>query len=534
VSEEGATGFRWPYAAAIVLAAETPDQRRWAKEEALKLVRVLASKHPKVVVVDLVTGGDTLGSLLKVSEGHGIVDVLFRGASFSSTARRPENENFFFLPTGTAAPPRPVLYRHPGWAKVASRLTGANAFLVPCVKAEDWLESGPISGFESCLLVNALGGEVALPEKAKVLKEFRPPAESGREEGAEAAGPIEAVAEAAGPVEAKAAGLVEATAEPADEPLADEVTQGAGATEPSKPFAAEPVGLPGYSLKPERETDPAFGSPYEIGSAPALVRPDMEPERKPHRSKRRLIGPIFAGVAIVLLVFTLWQAWQDGFFVREAALVGDVDEHIQPEAEGTEAASGSGEVEAGSPEQAAPAPAEEPAAVVSSVPEVTFGYSVAIASFRTLDEAAAHVRRHARADVRFYIVPTSVRGVVWNRVLAGMLSSRDEAEVLLETLVRDGIKEAANAWDIRPTWLAFRFGTYPNLQDARATVDTLEGLGIPAYLIRASGRTSGQVQAYHVYAGGYDNQATAQPLADQIARAGLEAELVERTGLPPQ
>ena len=79
-------GFRWPYAAAIVLAAETPDQRRWAKEEALKLVRVLASKHPKVVVVDLVSGGDTLGSILNVSEGPGIVDVLFRGASFSSTA----------------------------------------------------------------------------------------------------------------------------------------------------------------------------------------------------------------------------------------------------------------------------------------------------------------------------------------------------------------------------------------------------------------------------------------------------------------
>ena len=128
----------------------------------------------------------------------------------------------------------------------------------------------------------------------------------------------------------------------------------------------------------------------------------------------------------------------------------------------------------------------------------------------------------------------AVRGVVWNRVLAGMLVSKDGAEDLLEALVRDGVKDAANAWDIRPTWLAFRFGTYPNLQDARATVETLEGLGIPAYLIRASGRAAGRGQAYHVYAGGYDNQAIAQPLADQIARAGLEAELVERMGLPPQ
>ena len=492
VSEEGATGFRWPYAAVIVLAAETPDQRRWAKEEALKLVRVLASKHPKVVVVDLVSGGDTLGSILDVSEGRGIVDVFFRGASFSSTARRPENENFFFLPTGNAAPPRPVLYRHPGWAKVASRLSGANAFLVPCVAADDWLESGPIAGFESCLLVNALGVEVPLPEQAKVLAEFKPPAEAAELD--------EATVEEAAPG-------MEASVEPVDEPVADEVTLTSEAPEP----------------------EPAFGSPYEIGSAPSLVTPGSALQGRPSRSRRRLMGPVFAGIAIVLLVFTLWKAWQDGFFVRELALVGDVDEQL-------EAASEQGGAETEPPGQGTheTAPAGEPAGAVVTEPEVTLGYSVAIASFPSMDEAATHVRRLARADVRFYIVPTMVRGVVWNRVLAGMLASKDEAEDLLETLVRDGVKDAANAWDIRPTWLAFRFGTYPNLQDARATVETLEGLGIAAYLIRASGRAAGQGQAYHVYAGGYDNQATAQPLADQMARAGLEAELVERMGLPPQ
>ena len=512
-------GFRWPYAAAIVLAAETPDQRRWAKEEALKLVRVLASKHPKVVVVDLVSGGDTLGSILNVSEGPGIVDVLFRGASFSSTARRPEKENFFFLPTGTAAPPRPVLYRHPGWAKVASRLSGANAFLVPCVNAHDWLESGPVAGFESCLLVNALGVEVPLPESAKVLAEFKPPAEVGAVEAVETP---------------ETAGLDEAAVEPVDEPVADEVTLTSRAHEPEEEVSADLWDPPEHAESPEPAS--LFGSQYEAGIAPSLVTPDVSSGKRPAGSRRRLIGPVFAGVAIVLLVFTLWKAWQDGFFVRELALVGDVDEQIQPGGEQLEAASEQTATEAEQAGQGLPeaTPTEGPVGTVSREPEVTLGYSVAIASFRTLEEAAAHVRRHTQSDMRFYIVPTMVRGVVWNRVLAGMLVSRDEADDLLEALVRDGVKDAANAWDIRPTWLAFRFGTYPNLQDARATVETLEGLGIPAYLLRASGRAAGRGQAYHVYAGGYDNQATAQPLADQIARAGLEAELVERMGLPPQ
>jgi cell division septation protein DedD len=533
VSEEEATGFRWPHAAAIVLAAETPDQRRWAKEEALKLVRVLASKHPKVVVVDLVTGGDTLGSILKVSEGHGIVDVLFRGASFSSTARRPDNENFFFLPTGTAAPPRPVLYRHPGWAKVASRLSGANAFLVPCVNADNWTESGPIAGFESCLLVNALGVEVPLPEQAKVLAEFKPPDESGVVGVMEAAERNEAPAELPVDESVEDTAPVEASAEPVDEPMADEVTLTSAEPAPEQEEPADPWARPEYAASPD--PDSLYGGPFEVGSAPSLVTPEVAQATR-SLGPRRLLGPVFASIAIILLAFTLWKAWQDGFFVREAALVGDLDEQVQPGDEQLEAASESAGSDAEEPGQAAreAGVTEEPPAAVSREPEETLGYSVAIASFRTVDEAAAHMRRNARSDVRFYIVPTMVRGVVWNRVLAGMLASRDEAEDLLETLVRDGVKDAANAWDIRPTWMAFRFGTYPNLQDARATVDTLEGLGIPAYLIRASGRTSGQGQAYHVYAGGYDNQATAQPLADQIARAGLEAELVERTGLPPQ
>ncbi len=489
----------------MVLAAETPDQQRWAVEEALKLVRVLASKHPKVVVIDLISGEDTLGSALSVKEEHGIVDVFFRGASFSATARRPENENFFFLPTGTAAPPRPVLYRHPGWAKVASRLTDANAFLVPCVKADDWSAAGPIAGFESCLLINALGVEASLPQQARVLAEFKPPEELS---GVEA--PVRAT---------------DATVEPVEEPVADEVTL--------TPDAPERVEEREAAFQAEAEL--GYGSPYEIGSAPSLVTPDNAPKKRVPRPTRRTLGPIFAGVAIVLLLFTLWKAWQDGFFVRELALVGDVDEQIQPGNEEVEAAGDQGDAQA-TRDDVAPqaAPMEEPPAAVPSEPEVTLGYSVAIASFRTMDEAVAQLRRYARSDVRFYIVPTMVRGVVWNRVLAGLLVSREEAEDLLEALVRDGVKEAANAWDIRPTWLAFRFGTYPNLQDARATVETLEGLGIPAYLVRAGGRTSGQGQAYHVYAGGYDNQATAQPLADLIARAGLEAELVERMGLPPQ
>ena len=527
---EQTADFTWPYATALILAAETPEQRRWAIGEALELARRLALEHPKVVVLDLLAGGESVAAALGVEGGPGIVDVFFRGASFSSAARRTKYEKFFFLPIGTAPPPREVLYGHPGWAKVASRLANAKAFLLPCVSADDWLDTGPIVGFESCVVLNGLGFDVPLPEGAVLLAEFQPAPESDVEEPDWVP-------------EAESAG-----AEPEAEPVSDEVISSAEPAAPEEIVEFEPrpvftpptapMPQPGGPLAEDRVVpDEAYEEAYpgrEVGRAPSIIAPQRAWPRLAAHPGNRLLGPVFAGIAIVLLMFTLWRAWQDGFFVS-ADITGNVNLQAQSQREPLEAASErtSREVDDdASPGSLAATPVAE-SGESAGASEVMLGYSVAVASFRSLEEARDHIRAHGRSDIGFYVAPTVVRGVVWNRVLAGTLGTREEAQALMESLVRDGVKDQVNSWDIRPTWLAFRLGTYPSLQDARATIATLEGLGIPAYLVPA-GRTAVQGDAYYVYAGGYDTPAAAQPLADQLARAGLEAELIERLGSPPQ
>jgi cell division septation protein DedD len=156
---------------------------------------------------------------------------------------------------------------------------------------------------------------------------------------------------------------------------------------------------------------------------------------------------------------------------------------------------------------------------------------VAIVSYTSFDDALARQKELMREDMPVYIAPTPVRGVIYYRVYAGLLADRGAAEALMARLVREGVKEAAGAWDVRPARYAFDFGVYPSLRDARAVIETLLGQGVPAYAVPAPGDAAGAA-AYHVYAGGYETPEDARPLEEVIDRAGLDAELVERVGVP--
>ncbi len=568
--------FSWPHATALVVAAETSEQRHWAIAEVLRLVRELASQQPKVVLVDLLPGEESISSTLGMSGGQGIVDVLFRGAAFSTVARRPESETFFFLPVGTAPPPRDVLYEHAGWSKVSSRLADANAYLLPCVSVRHWLEAGPIAGFESCVVVNAAGGDVELPEGVQRLSEYRMlpriPEPDVVEPEAEGVAPepeaedTEDEAEAphveiAAPVAERLA--EEVTLEPEPETDAEslkgqrpppqfvfpkpEVT-----AESVAPVDAEPESDAEFAAAaaewqppptPEFEADyflgdSAAGAAAEIGaSSPSIITPGETAKGRSRR--RRVIGPLFAGVAVVVLAFTLWRAWQDGFFVQELGLVEDVDQQAPAGDESLEAATG--QESAQIPREAEP-PAVQPAAPTeeeieagpapaATVTQTSLAYSVAIASYPSLQDALDHQERIARSDLPVYVAPTPVRGALWYRVLAGMVETEAEAAELNRALVTQGLKGEASSWDVRPARLAFLFGTYPAVSDAQASVETLEGLGIPAYIVPAPPLAAGQARAHHVYAGGYRSPEEAEPLRELITGAGLDAELVERVGL---
>ena len=495
----------WPHAVTLVLAAESSRQRRWAVSTAIEIVRKLAGER-KVVLADV--RGQTPSSIaeaLGVGEGEGIVDVLFRGASFSAVARRPESENFFFLSAGSAPPPLQVFYHHPRWQKIASRLAAADAHLLPCVSAEDWLEAGPIPGFAACILLNGSGREIELPGGARKLAEFLAPVEIREETVTVDARPDDAV-------EPESESAVQATAEPADTTPQDKQPE----VEP--PFEAEPAF--------EIET-PALAAEEPEASSPSGVGWSSDEEAAHHRSggrsgpmsgllsgpRRRSIVPAVALVAAIALVVILWKVMGSGQTPEGGETLAVTD---TTEAAGPAALTGGPDLAGGRPRG------------------VNLPYSVAIASYSSLDDALARQRELARADLPVYVAPTPVRGVVYYRVFAGMLPEREQGEALMADLVRRGIKDTVRAWDVRPARYAFSFGIYPTARDARSVVETLQEQGVPAYTVPAPAVAGSDEVGYHVYAGGYEEPEDAQPLRTIIDRAGLETELVERVGWVPQ
>jgi hypothetical protein len=162
-------------AIAIIVAADDAQRRLWAIRGAVAIARRLAQGH-KVLLADLeCSAPSVLAAVLNVEKGPGVVDVFFRGASFATAARRPEGEPFLFLPSGDEPPPLANIYDHTGWAKIARCLRSNNAIFLACASADDWLEAGPIPGFEACMVLNANEGSVRLPPGARRIAEVVAP-----------------------------------------------------------------------------------------------------------------------------------------------------------------------------------------------------------------------------------------------------------------------------------------------------------------------------------------------------------------------
>ena len=529
----------WPNAVTLVLAGRSARQRRWAATTAIDVARKLASSRQKVIIADLDRRQPSaLADALGLTPGAGIVDVLFRGASFSTVARRPEREGFFVLPLGNDPPPADDLFQHGRWRKIAARLTDADAHLLPCVTEEDWLAAGPIPGFEACIVFNGAEQEAELPAGARQLAEFIAPPEIREETpisiSPESAEPDVEKLETPGREEVAAPPLAEGDVEVLVEPLpepqgpAATVEAESGERRASAWTLEEPVA-------DEYTEEPRASGPVDDASVESV---GLGPGRRRGSDRRGiLIGA--AAVVAVIAVLAVWQVLgresegmpENG--VPEArAPAGRTDEAAQ--AAGSRGDPQRGEADAaeegpGSVEAAAGEGAGEPSLTAAT----PLPYSVAIASYSSLDDAVERQRRWSRGDLTFYVAPTVVRGVVYYRVFGGILPDREQAQRLMAELVQAGVKEAVNDWDVRPTRLAFTFGTYPSERDASASVESLRGRGIPAYVVKVPAAGEGGT-AYQVYAGGYERPADARPLQDRIAEAGLDAELVERVGVVPR
>ncbi len=524
--------MRWPYALSLVTAAKGARQQRWVVDTSIEIVRRLAAQR-RVVLVDLAPGSPSAtATALGLEPGAGIVDVLFRGASFSATAVRPPSETFHYLQLGADPPPMSVLLQHARWEKIAQRLPETGAHLVLSVPAEVWLEAGPARGFESSIVLNATGEDLELPAGARQLAEFLAPLAVREAPDV----PVDSMADAeAAEDEAADKELVSRVSQPTaeDEGLdvgASDAVGRAGAGPLAEPAAAEAMEEgDSEKLAPPDEaaasTSSAFEPQREALTPPdfrpgALARPRVLLERGVAGRKtrggllsglrRRSVVPAAGVAAAAVLAFAFWRVIADGGQPVGAPPLEAAAETVAVAEPG-------------------PAAAGAPEATPVTVPETKLPFSVAIASYSSFEDAEARRRKLTRPDLPVYVAPTPVRGVVWYRVFAGILPERQQAEELMAQLVREGIKDTIRGWDIRPARYAFSFGTYDSARDASAVVETLFGRGVPAYIVPA--RRAGEAVGFHVYAGGYESEEDGRVLRERIERAGLELNLVERVGL---
>ena len=240
------------------------------------------------------------------------------------------------------------------------------------------------------------------------------------------------------------------------------------------------------------------------------------------------------GAAIVLVLLTVWILVARGALgVPGAGEASATPARTDENAGDTEAPAnvdGEADLSAGAPIEMLPPsrPAPELTAIADAAPELPF--SVLIASFaaRTDAEDRLNALRPSSNEL-FFIAPTPVRGSLYHRVFAGAHTLRSDAAATMERLVSDGRKDAASAWDVRPVRFSYRLGIYGSAAEVARALARAGAGGVPAFVVKAA--ADGE-SLFMLYAGAYESETAAQPMAGLLAAAGLRAELVSRRGTP--
>ncbi|WP_420614588.1 SPOR domain-containing protein [Candidatus Palauibacter sp.] len=339
------------------------------------------------------------------------------------------------------------------------------------------------------------------------------------------------------------------------------------------PFESSVAPTPALEPEPEPESEPehepeAVEDAAEPQPEPAPT-PAVEPEPDaapadwapaPGRARgRRPRGPLVAALAIAALAVGNWWAYRNGWFDNAISRVGSMiaarDEApaAAPATETTPVETpvedGPATADAGTPtdplDVAAPtdppevaAPASIPPPPDASTVAAAFEsaaerpYSVLLGSFSDPAEAAERVAeiRSLHGAVLYFMAPTTIREVRYQRILAGAVASEAEASALMDELAAVGVAEEANAWLLRPVRLAYDLGVFTDRAEMEARIDELASLGIPAYSLETA---LDGMPVFRVYGGAYENEEAAAPMSDALDAAGESATLVVRRGATP-
>ena len=199
----------------------------------------------------------------------------------------------------------------------------------------------------------------------------------------------------------------------------------------------------------------------------------------------------------------------------------------EADANGGDVDAGGGLVGAGS---ASSRPALDPAGAAlafDAAPERP--YSVLVRSLGDAADAANHAAelRSATPGLLYFTAPTPVEGILYHRIFAGALRNETEAAAVLESLARAGAVDGVNTWQLRPVRLAYDLGVFTESSEAEARIAELAARNIPAYRLAVS--VDGRA-IFRVYAGAYEDERAALPLAGLLEAAGEVARLVPRRG----
>lgn len=315
------------------------------------------------------------------------------------------------------------------------------------------------------------------------------------------------------------------------------------------PFESSVAPTPAIEPEPEPELEPAPTPVVEPESEPDAAPADLPPAPGKARG-RRPRGPLVAALAIAALAVGNWWAYRNGWFDNAISRFGsrvaarDEAPAAAPATETTPAETpvedGPAAVDAGAtadpPEVAAldpvPEAPDESAVAAAFESAAERPYSVLLGSFSDPAEAAERVAeiRALHGGALYFMAPTTIREVRYQRILAGAVASESEASALMDELAAAGVAEEANAWLLRPVRLAYDLGVFTDRAEMEARIAELASLGIPAYSLETA---LDGMPVFRVYGGAYENEEAAAPMSDALDAAGESATLVVRRGATP-
>lgn len=178
-------------------------------------------------------------------------------------------------------------------------------------------------------------------------------------------------------------------------------------------------------------------------------------------------------------------------------------------------------------EEAAPLPASSASRTGYPAP-----YSVQVKAFTSLPAAMAQVsEERGRFDRQpFFVSPEEIQGIMYYKVLAGLVADTVEATRLREALVQSGSvedEEAVGSWSlIQFTPLAFDLGEYASEAAAAVRADSLAARDVPSYVSPMP--YSDGSRRWQLYAGAYRDSLSADAMRQRLVAAGVAPRLVAR------